>query len=193
MTGAPATTIPSDRMSRSHLGMLAFLASDTVMFLLLIISNVYLRRTGAASGQDLLDPARMLVFSALLWGSSGTLLLAERERQAGRRGGAAALYVVTALLGAVFAVSQGLEWRHLNAVGGTVGASLFYATFYTATGLHGLHVLLGLPVLLGLGVLSARGLIGPSAPGVAAAALYWHFVDAVWVVLYLVFYVWRMT
>ncbi|MFC4453958.1 cytochrome c oxidase subunit 3 [Deinococcus sonorensis] len=183
--------MPNDRASRTHLGMLAFLASDTVIFLLLVVSNVYLRRTEDHGGQTLLDPAHMLIFSVLLWGSSAVLVLAERQRERRDPRGAGALYLVTALLGAAFAVAQGLEWSHLMARGGTVSASLFFATFYTTTGLHGLHVLLGLPMLVGLSVLSFRGLIGRRAPGVAAAALYWHFVDAVWLALYLVFYVWR--
>ena len=185
------TATRSDRSSRTHLGMLAFLASDTVMFLLLLVSNVYLRRSEGHGGQGLLEPGRMLVFSLLLWGSSGVLLLAERQRDQGDRIGAGALYLVTAVLGAVFALAQGLEWRSLAAQGGTVGASLFFSTFYTTTGLHGLHVLLGVPVLLTLALLSLTGRIGRRAPGAAAAVLYWHFVDAVWLVLYLVFYVWR--
>ncbi|ULH13871.1 cytochrome c oxidase subunit 3 (plasmid) [Deinococcus sp. KNUC1210] len=181
----------SDRASRTHLGMLAFLASDAVIFLLMLVSNIYLRRSEAHGGQSLLEPGRMLVFSVLLWGSSGVLLLAERQRGRGDRVGAGTLYLVTALLGAVFALAQGLEWRSLAAQGGTISSSLFFSTFYTTTGLHGLHVLLGLPVLLALALLSWTGQIGRRAPGVAAAVLYWHFVDAVWLVLYLVFYVWR--
>jgi len=188
MTALPTS---NDRASRSHLGMLAFLASDTVIFLLMLVSNIYLRRSESQNGQALPEPGRMLVFSVLLWGSSGVLALAEQQRNRGDRLGAGALYLVTALLGAVFALAQGLEWRSLNAHGGTISASLFFSTFYTTTGLHGLHVLLGLPVLLGLAVLSWTGKIGRRAPGVAAAVLYWHFVDAVWLVLYLVFYVWR--
>ena len=171
--------------------MLAFLASDSVIFLLFIISNVYLRRSEGHGGQELLLPGRMLIFSLLLWGSSGVLLLAERQRARGDRVGAGLLYLVTALLGTAFVLAQGLEWRSLMDKGGTVSASLFFSTFYTTTGLHGLHVLLGLPLLVGLALLSWTGAIGRRAPGVAAAVLYWHFVDAVWLVLYLVFYVWR--
>jgi cytochrome c oxidase subunit 3 len=188
MTALPKA---NDRASRTHLGMLAFLTSDTVIFLLLLVSNVYLRRSEGHASQSLLSPGRVLVPSVLLWLSSGVLLLAERQRQRGDRAGAGTLYLVTALLGSVFALAQGLEWRTLMAEGGTISASLFFSTFYTATGLHGLHVLLGLPVLLTLAVLSWTGRLGRRAPGAAAAALYWHFVDAVWVVLYLVFYVWR--
>jgi len=71
-----------------------------------------------------------------------------------------------------------------------VARDLFGATFFTLTGFHGLHVFLGLLLLLMLFVLALLGQFrGRTSVGVEAVSLYWHFVDAVWIVLYTLIYV----
>lgn len=173
------------------LGMAVFLATDVVTFVLLLVAHVYLRRTSTGPGQGALSEGQEFWFSLLLWGSSAVLVLADRLSTRGTRQ-AGWLYLLTALMGAGFLVGQGLEYAHLAGQGLAVDRNLFFTGFYTLTGLHGLHILAGLPMLLGLSLLAFRGELTRKRVGVQQAlSLFWHFVDAVWVVLFLVIYVWK--
>ena len=74
----------------------------------------------------------------------------------------------------------------------TISGNLFGTTFFTLTGFHGLHVFLGLAMLAILfGLTMARKGRAPSAPAMEGVSLYWHFVDAVWVVIFGVVYLWK--
>ena len=80
----------ADASTRSNgfWGMAVFLATDTVMFILLLVANIYLRRYSQGPGQDALDPGTTIWYSLGLWASSGTLVLADyfkRQSQALRR------------------------------------------------------------------------------------------------------------
>ncbi len=168
-----------------------FIASETVFFVLLLLAYVALR-SGGQSGPTAatsLDPLRTGLYSVALFASSFTLLWAERG---GARGGRLRLGVglaVTAALGIVFLAFQGLEWSRLLASGVTVRRNPFGTTFYTLTGFHGLHVALGVVILIVLGALTALGELRDGGAGaLSAGALYWHFVDVVWAVIYSVVY-----
>lgn len=181
-------TVTRSARPDAYFGMAVFLATDTVIFLLLLVAHAYLRRQGHGPGQGALSAAAILPWSAALWASSGTLVLAARVEAAPAR---SVLYAVSALLGGAFVFGQGLEYRHLLAQGVTVTSDLFFTGFYTLTALHGLHVLLGLPLLITLAILSARDRLSARRAGFReAASLYWHFVDAVWIVLYAALYLW---
>ncbi|WP_240741675.1 cytochrome c oxidase subunit 3 [Deinococcus sp. KSM4-11] len=183
-----AAAAPSARRPDAYWGMAVFLVTDAVIFLLLLVAHAFLRRQGHGPGAGALSAAAMLPWSAALWASSAALVLAPRVRRAWA---SAALYGLGALLGAAFLLGQGLEYRHLLAQGHTVTSDLFFTGFYTLTALHGLHVFLGLPLLTALATLAARGRLTERRAGFReAATLYWHFVDAVWVVLYAALYVW---
>lgn len=171
-------------------GMAIFLVTDAVMFTLLLVANIYLRRHTGGDPQALLDPAATLRLSLGLWASSLTLVLAERLRASPVPSGL--LYLLTGALGLVFVFGQVQEYGRLMGQGATVASDLFYTGFYTVTGLHGLHVLLGALLWLVLGLLRLRGRLGRRREGLSAGlGLYWHFVDAVWVILYVALYLWR--
>jgi heme/copper-type cytochrome/quinol oxidase subunit 3 len=95
-----------------------------------------------------------------------------------------------AALGGLFLAVQGWEWARLVGVGFTVGSGLYGALFYTLIGTHALHVLVALGWLAGTLVL-VRGdrLVSGRASAVHACALYWHFVVALWPLLYVSVYV----
>src|SRR5256885_16959191 len=92
------------------------------------------------------------------------------------------------ILGAIYLVGQGSEYARLLGEGIGPGSALFGTTFFTLTGLHGLHVLAGLVALGALFAAKASraGALHPVAW--EAVVLYWHFVDAVWVVVFSVVY-----
>ena len=97
--------------------------------------------------------------------------------------------LATVGLGAVFLCGQGREYAQLLREHVTISRNLFGTTFFTLTGFHGLHVLIGLVALaILLGLALAGGFKDPRAPGVGAVGLYWHFVDAVWIVIFAVVY-----
>jgi cytochrome c oxidase subunit 3 len=92
-------------------------------------------------------------------------------------------------MGAYFLYGQAVEWSGLT-FGFTSGT--FGGTFYLLTGFHGLHVLTGI-LLMGL-MLAKSFLPGNYAggeEGVIATSLFWHFVDVIWIILFVLLYVWR--
>ncbi|MBI3628952.1 MAG: heme-copper oxidase subunit III [Candidatus Rokubacteria bacterium] len=96
---------------------------------------------------------------------------------------------LTALLGVVFLAVQGLEWVRLIGFGLRVSSGVYGGTFYTLIGLHGAHVLGALTwlVVVALGVW--RGRLGARrATPVTVCAMYWHYVVALWPILYVLVY-----
>jgi cytochrome c oxidase subunit 3/cytochrome o ubiquinol oxidase subunit 3 len=97
----------------------------------------------------------------------------------------------TVLLGTVFLAGTAREWYQLIVHDGlTIQTNLFGTTFYSLVGLHATHVVLGLLMLSLALVFSLRGQVtSRDADRLEVLSLYWHFVDAVWVVVFLVVYV----
>jgi heme/copper-type cytochrome/quinol oxidase subunit 3 len=185
-------------IGKYKLGMLLFIASEATFFVFLIVAYLYFR--GAASGSGAgataaqsLDPMRTGLFSVALVGSSVTLWLAGRSLARAREMMVRVWLFATMLLGAIFLFGQGREYERLLAHHVTISRNLFGATFFTLTGFHGLHVLVGLAMLALLFGLATTGpLAGPRSAVVEAVSLYWHFVDAVWLVIFAVVYLWMV-
>lgn len=138
------------------------------------------------------------IMTFVLISSSGTMAMAVHCAYRGQRGRAAALMLVTALLGACFVSMQAFEWTKLivhegiRPWGNPLGAAQFGATFFMITGFHGLHVSAGVVylALLARGLLRRRQQPPAAEPLVEVAGLYWHFVDLVWVFIFAFFYLW---
>jgi len=178
------------RFDTAKLAVAVFIGSEAVFFGFLIAA--YLYYSGAIHGptaRSSLDPARTLIFTICLIASSGTLWIAERHLAAARHTAFRAWLAATTLLGAVFLAGQAMEYVGLIAKSITPERNLFGATFFTLTGFHGLHVLCGVIALAILLVLTFRPGFGTrEGSGVAAVAMYWHFVDAVWIVIFSLVY-----
>jgi heme/copper-type cytochrome/quinol oxidase subunit 3 len=179
------------RFETARLAMLVFIASEAVFFAFLIAAYIYYSGAtvhGPRAGNSL-DPPRTFLYTLCLLASSGTLWVAERRLTAGRRSGFHIWLGITVLLGAVFLVGQGFEYAGLISQRITPARNLFGATFFTLTGFHGLHVLCGLIALSVLLLLSSLNRFGDKAvSGVGAISLYWHFVDAVWILIFSLVY-----
>ena len=173
---------PKIGQDRTILGVAIFIASESVFFLAIVLAYVAYRDAGLATAKANLDIGRTAIFSIALFASSATMVLAARARS-GR------WLAATMALGAIFLVGQGSEYARLLGEGIGPGSALFGTTFFTLTGLHGLHVLAGLAALAALLAASRRRAraVGPVAW--EAVGLYWHFVDAVWVVVFSVVYI----
>lgn len=177
----------------NRLGMLLFIASEAVFFILLILAFVvYHQDAGnAARAAASLDLEPTAVFTALLMASSVTVWLAGRSRRRGAERACLGWIAATLVLGTVFLVGQGREYARLINEDVTISRDLFGTTFFTVTGFHGLHVLIGLVLLATLlaGGVAWRGR-EPRTSLVETVSIYWHFVDAVWLVVFPVVYLW---
>ncbi len=179
------------RFAAGALGMRLFLLSLGMLFAAAVIGYATIRIAGAADAAGALPPLpRGLWLSTLLLlaGSAavqGALVAARRDLQGRLR----ACLAATVLLGIAFLLVQGGCWfawapAMREALRGSAGTYVLTG-FYVLTGLHGLHVLGGLVPLM---VVTRRAWAGRYAPhafaGVAYLAAYWHFLDAMWLVLF---------
>lgn len=180
------------RFSTAKLAMAMFIASEAVFFAFLIASFIYYRanaRPAAYGDPNVLDPARTLIFTVCLLLSSATLWIAERNLAASHKRGFRGWLIATIVLGGAFIAGQ--AWEYIGLISKLIvpGRNLFAASFFTLTGFHGFHVCCGLISLGTLWLLTLRKDFGRTEmPGVGAVSMYWHFVDAVWIVIYSLVY-----
>ncbi|MDA8086373.1 MAG: cytochrome c oxidase subunit 3 [Nitrospiraceae bacterium] len=179
-------------MSRIRMAMLLFVASEAVFFIMLIIAYVVYHATSpsAADASRYLDIQRTGVFTACLFSSSLTMWRAGINFRTGRRRAALVWLLATIALGTAFLAGQGTEYASMIRENVIISRDLFGTTFFTLTGFHGLHVFIG---LIMLGTLFGTGLRrdAVSRPeAVEGITIYWHFVDAVWAVIFPVVYLW---
>ncbi|HBY95971.1 MAG TPA: heme-copper oxidase subunit III [Chloroflexi bacterium] len=179
-------------IEKNKLGMLLFIASEAVFFILLILAYIYFRGsvTGPTAASSL-DIGRTAIFTVFLLSSSPTVWLAERSLKQGEQRRLWVWLLVTVVFGAVFLLGQASEYAHLFAENITMSRNLFGTTFFTLTGFHGFHVLIGLVALAILLGFAVSGEFQEShSAAVETVALYWHFVDVVWIVIFSVVYLW---
>jgi len=170
------------------LGMKLFLVSLGVLFTASIIGYLVVRSRAEQwppAGSPGL-PATLWLSTALLIVSSLTMWLALKAIRRGDRAGLKHWLVLTTALGVAFLLSQGASWLLLTQHGLLPRASLFAFVFYTLTALHGLHVVGGLIPMAITTVRAARGrYTATSHPGVVYVSMYWHFLDVVWLILFI--------
>ena len=177
---------------KAPLGTALFLLSEAVFFVMLILAYVFVHDAGAGpKAGAALDPARTGLFTIALIASSVTLWRADvnRANESARR--QRMWLAATIALGTLFLIGQGREYLTLFRAHVTVDASLFATSFFTLTGFHGLHVFAGLVLLIIMSALSSpEGRTGRDrgADALTSVGLYWHFVDAVWIVIFSVVY-----
>jgi cytochrome c oxidase subunit 1/cytochrome c oxidase subunit I+III len=184
----PADTPAEDPvLEKNQVSMVSFIVSEGGFFVVLIISYLFytsapLRGPVAAST---LDPVTTGLYTLGLLASSGTIWWAERSLRRERHTAFRLWLAVTLLLGLAFLVGQGREYWRLFGHGVLLNTNLFTTAFFTLTGFHGLHVCGGLVALaIVLGLALGRDFQSAGAPAVSPIALYWHFVDAVWIAVF---------
>jgi cytochrome c oxidase subunit 3 len=128
-----------------------------------------------------------LVNTCILVTSSFTMHWATVSVKRNHRAGLQAGMVLTILLGLTFLLTQVIEYHRL---GFNTSDGAFAATFFGLTGLHGCHVLIGLIILTVMAVRSFRGHFSPEHHhGIEVGGIYWHFVDVMWIVVYVTVYI----
>jgi len=179
------------------MGFVLFLGADVVLFSSYIFAYIYLRNSiptwppPGADGHPLprLDTAFAAFNSIVLFGSGVTMHWALEHWKHGNKARYNLFMWLTILLGIGFLGGQAYEYAHA-AIGGWSG-NTFGASFFTLTGMHGLHVAVGVGFLFALWIQTTRGVYTQQRFfGLTAGTLYWHFVDVIWVVLFFLFYLW---
>ena len=179
-------------VSNAVLGLLMFMAAETMLFAGLIAGFLVLRY-GAAVWPPPFQPRLPIevtgVNTAVLLGSSVTMLRALSAIRRGNQAGLVGGLGLTAVLGATFLGVQGYEWVRLVGFGLTVTSGSYGATFYTLIGTHGLHVL-GALIWLGIVLVRAWGghFSARAHTPVVVCAMFWSFVVFLWPILYLLVY-----
>jgi cytochrome c oxidase subunit I len=189
------TAAPAPRFGFVGLGMLAFIGSETVFFASLIAADLHLRWGGHHEHDDPaqhLDATFPAINTVVLLLSGVAAHYAQVAYRRGRRQAFFAYLVLTVILGSFFLGGQVWEYGHL---GFGLAESLTASMFFTLTGFHGLHVACGIGVLVFLIARAARerrrasAAFSPGTTGmVDAGTYYWHFVDVVWVAVFVVVY-----
>lgn len=173
------------------LGFWLFLSSESIFFACLIVGYlVYKGQVGDGPTQaELFNIPLTSISTFVLLMSSLSVVLAVFTAQQGRAKEAVKWVAITALMGIVFLGFQAYEFTHFVSEGLTLKSSLFGTSFYVMTGFHGAHVAVGVIWLLSLLYHGKGGGLGKDkASDIEVAALYWHFVDIIWIVLFTVVY-----
>jgi cytochrome c oxidase subunit 3 len=182
---------------RYRIGVLVAIASILMMFTAL--TSAYIVRAGLPGSYDwrpLAVPPYVWLSTALILLSSLTVRNAQRAQRKSDEAGYGRWLWASLLLGLGFVASQLLAWRQLVAEGLYLASNPHGSFFYVLTGLHALHVLGGIAALCYL-VVAARRKVRTAAVEVRqrtytdVVALYWHFMDGLWVFLFLLLFLWR--
>ena len=179
------------RALRGRVGILGLFVAEISLFAVFVVA--YLFYIGKSlNGPYPADVLELPVAGTIcLLSSSVSAALGARALRRGEVGRCGLWLLVTVLLGLAFLAGTAREWyRLIYGHGLTIGTNLFGTTFYPLVGLHASHVIFGL-VMLGLCCVFAwSGALKPAhRERVELVSWYWHFVDAVWVVVFSVVYV----
>ncbi|HSE19031.1 MAG TPA: cytochrome c oxidase subunit 3 [Pyrinomonadaceae bacterium] len=181
--------------NRYRIGTLVSLASIAMLFTSL--SSAYIVRSGVTYDWfPIAVPRVMFGSTALIILSSVAIEIARRKLKQSLPGAYSKYLLLSGLLGLGFLVSQLLAWRQLAAQGIYISSHPHSSFFYVLTGAHAVHLAGG---LLALGFLWLRSrrhlddarLIAKRQAAADAVSIYWHFMDALWIYLFLLLFLWR--
>jgi len=190
--GPPAANV-SSRVDARLLGIYIFIASEVMLFGS-FFTAYFFARVLVPNETWPPEPFELPVYLALintiiLVTSSFTMHWALQSIKRNYRAGLIAGLTLTFLLGLTFLLIQAREYTR---IGFAPKDLAFGSSFFGLTGLHGMHVFVGLNLLLYALIRSIRGHFGPKAHdhlGVEIPGIYWHFVDVMWIIVYVTVYV----
>jgi heme/copper-type cytochrome/quinol oxidase subunit 3 len=185
----PLPVGPYDRRGNSWWGVMCLIATEGSLFAYLLFSYYYFDFQLPSSWRPDEHPKFLLSApdSVILLISSVFVWLGERAIKRGNRAGASLGLFSGAALGIIFILVQFKEWADKHF---TPGSSPYGSIYFTTTGFHMAHVTAGVIALLFVGVWNQLGYFDRERhAAIANAAIYWHFVDAVWVTIFFTFYI----
>jgi len=176
---------------RGKVGMACLIIAESAIFTIFVVAYLYYigkSLTGPTPREVLETP---IFFTVCLLSSSLTIHLASKLLERGKHGAFLALWFLTIVLGALFMYGTVREWHRLIYEHGlTISTNLFGTTYYSLVGLHATHVTVGLLMLTIVLLFGLAGRVGrEQSARIDVLSMYWHFVDAVWVVVFTVVYV----
>lgn len=176
--------------SRGKVAMASLIVGESTIFLMFVAAYIfYIGRSLSGPTPSILE---VPIFNTVcLLSSSLTIWLAERSIERGRMQVFGAWWAVTIALGLIFIGGTASEWHSLIYQHGlTIRTNLFGTTFYSLVGLHATHVIVGLIGLMTILVFTMMGRVTQEhSERIKVFAMYWHFVDAVWVVVFTTVYI----
>ena len=177
--------------ARGKVAMAGLIVAESAIFTIFVVAYLfYLGKsiTGPTPAEVLETP---IFYTICLLSSSLTIHLAAKALERDYRRLFLLLWLLTIALGGLFLFGTAMEWHRLIYERGlTISTNLFGTTYYSLVGLHGFHVTAGLIMLTIVAVFGLSGRMGVEQSGhVEVLSMYWHFVDAVWVVVFTVVYV----
>ena len=190
-TSFPNTAAAWELPSRGKVAMAGLIIAESAIFTIFVVAYLfYLGKsvTGPTPSEVLETP---IFYTICLLSSSLTIHLAAKSLERDYRRLFLVLWLLTIALGGLFLFGTALEWHRLIYEHGlTISTNLFGTTYYSLVGLHAFHVTAGLIMLSLVAIFGFTGRMGVSqSDRVAVLSMYWHFVDAVWVVVFTVVYV----
>jgi len=175
---------------RGRVGMWCLIVAESSIFTIFVVAYLFY------AGKSLIGPypndvLHVPVFNSIcLFSSSFTIVMAERALRRNAIKLFGTWWLFTIVLGAIFIIGTAREWYHLIYHEGlTISTNLFGTTFYSLVGLHAFHVIVGLTGLTIIMIFTALGDVTQEHEyRIGVFAMYWHFVDAIWVVVLSVVY-----
>jgi len=181
----------AQNFDRGKVGVICLLMTEVALFSIFVTAYIFFM------GKSPTGPYPADVLTVPVWGTicllssslTAELAVLGLRKNAMRR--FQLCWGITILLGAEFLRQTGIEWRKLIQVDGlTISTNVFGTTYYSLVGLHASHVVIGLTLLTLVFVLGLRGAsLAPQQRRIELLSWYWHFVDAVWVVVFTVVYI----
>jgi cytochrome c oxidase subunit 3 len=183
-----AVAVPS--LSKGRVGMIGLILAESAIFTIFVVAYLFYlgKSLGGPTPKQVLELP--IINTICLLSSSASITFAVNALRRGGENLFRIWWFVTIALGAYFLAGTAREWGHLIHEGLTIKTNLFGTTFYSLVGLHAFHVVVGLLALTIVLVFALRGAIKREhAERIEVLALYWHFVDAVWIVVLTVVYI----
>jgi len=177
------------RLSSGWWGMLVLVATEAALFAYLLFSYFYVAAQSTGPWPPGGPPKLQLAGTGtiLLVAGSVTMWWGEKGIRAGKRGQLLIGLAASALLGVAFIALEALEWSHKDF---TPASNAYGSLYFTVTGFHLAHVLVGVGMLAILFIWTLLGYFGVRRHStISTAVIYWHFVTAVWVAVFLSLYV----
>src|ERR1700751_5119420 len=176
---------------RGRIAMAGLIIAESSIFTIFVVAYLfYLGKnlTGPTPREVLETP---IFYTICLLSSSLTIHFAAKGLARGIEFAFLGFWLLTIALGGLFLYGTAQEWHRLIYEHGlTISTNLFGTTYYSLVGLHAFHVTAGLVMLVIVAVLGLCGRVGVKQSGhIEVLSMYWHFVDAVWVVVFTVVYV----
>jgi cytochrome c oxidase subunit III len=179
--------LPSPRV----VGMICVIMTESALFTIFVVAYVFYmgKSVNGPYPHEVLELP--ILGTVLLLSSSFTIMAAERNLERGKIPGFNLWWFITIVLGAGFLIYTGTEWYKLIYEDGlTISSNLFGSTYYSLVGLHASHVVVGLILLSLILIMNLTGRIKHyHHEHIMMISWYWHFVDAVWIVVFTVVYV----